>query len=61
MRKNCPIIIIRNYFNLENLVYYLQVFLKECKHILKNNDLESSFDEKKKKAKHQNVFLRKKF
>ena len=45
MRKNCPIIIIRNYFNLENLVYYLQVFLKECKHILKSNDLESSFDE----------------
>ena len=29
--KKCLIIIIRNYFHLENLVYYLQVFWKECR------------------------------
>ena len=49
MRKNCPIIIIRNYFNLENLVYYLQVFLKECKSFLKPKIL------KKKKKKLANL------
>ena len=32
---------IKKRFRLENL----QVFLKECKHILMSNDLESSLDE----------------
>ena len=32
--KKHLIITIRNYFHLENLVYYLQVFFKECKYIL---------------------------
>ena len=44
--------IIRNYFYLENLVYYQQILLK-C------NDLERSFDKEQINAKNQDVFLRK--
>ena len=38
IEEKCLIIIIRNYFHLENLACYLQVFLK-------SGDLKSSFDE----------------
>ena len=44
MKKKFFIIIIRNFFRLENLVYYLEVFLKEYKYILKSHDLQSPFD-----------------
>ena len=36
--KNPLFIIINNYFHLENLGYYLQASLKQCKYILKGND-----------------------
>ena len=32
----------KNYFHLENMVYYLEAFLKKIRYILKSNDLESS-------------------
>ena len=38
--------IIRNYVHLQNLVYYLQIFLEERNYILNSNDLESYFHEK---------------
>ena len=61
MRRKCHIIVIKNLFQLDNLVSYLQASLKECKYVLKSNELEICFDKEQNKAKYQDTFLKNQF